>query len=92
FYAAARMKEDGMRTILADMLTAAGVGFTKLPKGVERHERTADGERYGFYFNFSDEEAVLENVRGREILSQKELSGELRLAPLEAAVVMTERK
>lgn len=92
YYVAARMDESGMRRLFKNMLEAAGVEFTELPKGVERHVRTSDDGKYCFYFNFSNEEAGLENVWGRELLSGEELSGKLLLAPLEAAVVMPEIK
>lgn len=88
YYVAARMEESGMRKILKKMLEDSGVEAVKLPKGIERHQRTADGKTYCFYFNFTDEEAVIENVYGMELFSGKELSGKLLLSSFEMAVIL----
>ncbi len=90
YYVAARMESLGMQHIIEKMLKAANVEFTRLLPGVERHQRTAGKERYTFYFNFSKDEAVIETACKTELLSGKELTGALLLAPFEAAVVMSE--
>lgn len=92
YYVAARMELPGMKRLFKKMMKTAGVEFTELPKGVERHIRCADGENYAFYFNFSEEDVVLEGVCGTELLSGKEAAGELLLAPLEAAVIFKKIK
>lgn len=47
----ARLDDASMQHLYARTLKKAGVSMYKLPYGVERHTREADGMRYVFYLN-----------------------------------------
>lgn len=87
FYVAARLDDDAMRRLFADMLEAAGIAVNELPEGVERHTREADGKRFVFYLNCSDEPKCISGAEGTDLLTGKQAYGELALAKYQVAVL-----
>lgn len=87
FYVAARLDDDAMRRLFAGMLEAAGIAANELPEGVERHTREADGKRFVFYLNCSDEPKCISGAEGTDLLTGKQVDGELALAKYQVAVL-----
>ena len=58
-----------------------------MPPLIEYHERAAGGEVYGFYLNLSDKENTVSDVKGYDLISQKEVNGMLTLDGYGVAVI-----
>ena len=83
--------EAALRKFVAGMLREAGVATPVAPPdGVMHASRVADdGTRLVFLLNHNDEPAAVElgSLRGRELLSGREVSGRLDLSGGEVAIV-----
>lgn len=80
-----------MRSLFETMLTDAGIAVKKLPEGVEYHKRQGEDRAYEFYLNHSQEEAVIENVTGINLLTGEKINGTLSVAAYDVAVVCTKQ-
>lgn len=87
YYVAARLDDGSMQRLFANMLRDAGVVVQELPEGVERHTREADGKRYVFYLNCSDEPKTVTGAKGTELLTGMRADGSLELKKYQAAVL-----
>lgn len=87
YYVAARTKAADLAPLFEQMLKNAGITPNKMPPQILYHERSADGERYGFYLNLADNETEVKNVHGFDLVSGKEIDGTLKLANYGVAVV-----
>lgn len=75
---------------LGDALDAAGVRpVHEAPPGVEVTRRDGPDSSYLFLLNHTDDEAVVTGLAGEDLLTGTAVRGELRLAPLGAAVLST---
>lgn len=87
YYVAARMDDTAMQLIFERMLTNAGMEFRRLPEGVTRHTREADGKSYTFYLNCTGEEQMVADVHGTDLLTGEQVDGDLPLAKYGVAVL-----
>jgi beta-galactosidase len=83
---AARLDEATMKALYEHLLTEAGIAIHKLPEGVERHTRTADGVTYTFYLNCTGEQQCVEGVQGTDLLTGSSVDGTLILEKYGVAV------
>lgn len=87
YYVAARIDEEAQTRLCRMLLEEAGLNPRQLPDGIEVHTREAEGDRYTFYMNTSNETKQLTDVTGTDILNASVLSGKLELEPLGLAIV-----
>ncbi len=87
YYVAARIEGSALRKIIAQMADNAWVEKKPLPANVIRHVRTAEGESYEFYLNCSEETSTVNDVTGLDLVTGKEIAGELTLERYGVAVV-----
>lgn len=87
YYVAARLDDASMQHLFEKLFTEAGIQIYKLPDGVERHTRKADGTEFTFYLNCTEETQNIENVQGTDILTGKETNGTLVLEKYGVAVI-----
>ena len=87
YYVGARVETTCMEEILRTLLAETGVAAKELPKNVEYHKREADGEVYEFYMNYNEEAVAVEVEAGVDLLTGKEVSGNVELTGLESMVV-----
>lgn len=87
YYVAARLDDGAMQRLFANMLKDAGIAVQELPEGVERHTREADGKRYVFYLNCSEETKKIDGVKGTDLLTGRPVDGVLELAKYQVAVI-----
>ena len=86
-YIAARLDDASMQHLYARTLKKAGVSMYKLPYGVERHTREADGIRYVFYLNDTTGPQIVSGVEGIDLLTGEVIKGILTLEPYGVACV-----
>lgn len=87
YYVAARLDDGAMIRLFEKLLQAAGIPVSELPDGVERHTREADGKKYVFYLNCSDEPKTVSGVWGANLLDGQQVTGELQLTAYGTAVI-----
>ena len=87
YYVAARTKAADLAPFFEQMLVNAGITPNKMPPQILYHERSGDGERYGFYLNLADCETAVENVYGFDLVSKAEINGKLVLGNRAVAVI-----
>lgn len=75
YYVAARMDDAAMKRILARVLKRAGIAVRILPEGVTCHTREADGKRYTFFLNCTEEPQTVQDVHGTELLTGLQADG-----------------
>ncbi len=87
-YIAARLDDASMQHLYARTLKKAGVSMYKLPYGVERHTREADGMRYVFYLNdTTGYRRFVSGAEGIDLLTGEVNQGILTLEPYGVACV-----
>lgn len=86
-YIAARLDDASMQRLYARTLKKAGVSMYKLPYGVERHTREADGMQYVFYLNDTTEPQIVSGAQGIDLLTGETIKGILTLEPYGVACV-----
>ena len=86
-YIAARLDDASMQRLYARTLKKAGVSMYKLPYGVERHTREADGMQYVFYLNDTTEPQIVSGAQGIDLLTGEMIKGILTLEPYGVACV-----
>ena len=87
YYVACRMAPGDMKELFGEILSNAGIEGKELPEGVEYHVRYGAQKTFEFYLNASGKQITLSGVFGRELLEEKEISGELTLEPCAVAVI-----
>lgn len=90
YYYAARVGANDMRPIFEEMLTCAGIATIQLPEGVEYHVRECGQKRYYFYLNTTEETKVVKQAEGVDLLTGKEVTGELTLSKYDVAILKKE--
>ena len=86
-YIAARLDDASMQRLYARTLKKTGVSMYKLPYGVERHTREADGMQYVFYLNDTTEPQIVSGAQGIDLLTGETIKGILTLEPYGVACV-----
>ena len=89
YYVAARTDGARMESLFEKMLTDAGIPVRRLPEGVECHVRTGESGSYAFYLNNTLEAVSLPGITGRDLVTDREVAGELTLPACGVAVVHT---
>lgn len=87
YYYAARVKAADMVPLFEKMLKDADVAVKKMPQHVEYHKREGENGSYEFYLNLSQDTVTVENVKGFDMVSEKEVDGVLTLGEYQVAVV-----
>jgi len=87
YYLACRISPNDIEFIYREMLENVGIVYTKLPQGIEKHSRFSEDARYDFYLNCTDHEINLNNVSGKELITNTKLAGTLTLGKYQVAVV-----
>lgn len=87
YYVGARIGQEAMQNLYINMLHAVGMEQKSLPVGVEFHVRSREGKQYQFYLNITEEEAVINGVKGMDLVSGKAVNDILVLPAYTAAVV-----
>lgn len=81
YYVGCRMHLRDMRPILAAVAADAGLVPENVPEGVEHHMRYGDGVGYSFWLNIGGKPVKIPGVRGKDLLSAKEIDGNETLEP-----------
>ena len=87
YYVACRTNQNDIEFLYREMLEHAGIAYTKLPVGVEKHTRFADDAKYDFYLNGNTEDVTVKDLAGVELLTGENVSGTLVLKGYGVAVV-----
>ena len=80
YYVACRTNQKDIEFLYREMLEHAGIVYTKLPEGVEKHTRYGENVQYDFYLNGNTEEVTV-------LLTGEDISGALILKGYDVAVV-----
>ena len=87
YYVACRTNQNDIEFLYREMLEHAGIAYTKLPVGVEKHTRLTDDAKYDFYLNGNTEDVTVKDVAGVELLTGENVSGTFVLKGYGVAVV-----
>lgn len=87
YYMACRIAAQDMYGFFERILTEAGIAVKRLEEGVEYHVRVADDVVYEFYLNTTRETKTVEDVIGKELLTEEAMNGRLELKPYGVAVI-----
>ncbi|MBR5637080.1 MAG: beta-galactosidase [Pseudobutyrivibrio sp.] len=87
YYVACRTNQHDIEFIYREMLEHASVPFKKLPDGIEMHSRFAEDIRYDFYLNPTSETKIIPDVSGTDLLTEENISGELKLEKYQIAII-----
>ncbi len=87
YYVAARTDADQMLPLFEKMLTDAEIPMRKLPEGVEYHVRSGEEGNFAFYLNCTTREVTLSGVKGRDLVTDREIEDSLTLPGYGVAVV-----
>ena len=87
YYVAARIDEEAQTRLCKMLLEEAGLNPRQLPDGIEVHTREAEGDKYTFYMNTTNETKCVEAVTGTNLLDDTVVAGKLELEPLGLAIV-----
>ena len=87
YYVAARIDEEAQTRLCEMLLEEAGLNPRQLPDGIEVHTREAEGDKYTFYMNTTNETKCVEAVTGTNLLDDTVVAGKLELEPLGLAIV-----
>lgn len=87
YYVACRMAAADMKDLFVEVLSNAGIAGKDLPEGVEYHVRYGAEKSFEFYLNVSGTQITLSGVSGKDLIGEKEISGELTLEPCGVAVI-----
>lgn len=90
WYVGARLDNKTMKKIVRWICDEASVKIREMPMQTECHLREHDGYKYQFYFNYGQEEAIITECFGTELLSGKLAEGILYLEPMGVAVIQSE--
>ena len=90
YYVGTELDDPGLDRTIDRLLTSAGVTPSGLPAGVEVIRRTAPEATYAFVINHTADEVLLA-ANGHELLDDRKVDGELRVAPGGCAVVRETR-
>ena len=87
YYVAARIPAKDMVPLLEDMLNDAGITAKKMPENIEYHVRSGEEGTYEFYLNIAAAPVAVPNVKGYDLVSQKDVDGTILLDGYGVAVV-----
>ncbi len=87
YYVACRTRQSAIEYVYREMLEHAGVDYSKLPDGIEKHSRYDGDIKYDFYLNCTDSEITVRNVNGINLIDSNEITGLLTLKAYEVAVI-----
>lgn len=91
YYVGARIEESAMAEIFKKMLEQAEICLPQISEGVEVHTREDRDMKYTFYLNVTDEEKQVEQVKGKNLLTDEKIDGILGLKAYEVAVIQNRR-
>lgn len=91
YYVACRTNQADIEFIYREMLDNAGIVYTKLPIGIEKHTRYSDEYRYDFYLNCTSDAIAVSNITGLNLLNNLETEDKLKLNSYEVAVIKNPR-
>ncbi|MBR1623206.1 MAG: beta-galactosidase, partial [Pseudobutyrivibrio sp.] len=75
YYVACRTLQSDIEFIYREMLDNAGITYSKLPSGIEKHTRYSEDACYDFYLNCTNEPVNLSKVNGYDLLSKADIAG-----------------
>lgn len=81
YYQAARCSLSQMSGFFEKLLEEAKIETKQLPRGIEFHKRYGTEGVYEFYLNISEEDIVLNNIHGENVISQEQLDGSVKIEP-----------
>lgn len=87
YYVACRLNPNDMKDIFSDIYHETGIVQKKLPQQVEYHVRYGENNCYEFYLNQSQESCAVQEVKGIDLITGKEINGELALDACQVAVI-----
>lgn len=87
YYIACRTNQHDIEFVYREILEYADIVYTKLPVGVEKHSRYADGIQYDFYLNVTEDTQTLSGIQGTDLLSDSEIDGSLNLERYQVAII-----
>ncbi|MGN0341368.1 MAG: beta-galactosidase [Roseburia sp.] len=90
YYVAARLDDETMIRLIGQLLEKAQIPTFRLPEGVEHHTREADGEKFDFYLNCSDQPVDVEVLSGTELLTGEKVSGKYHMNPYGVCIIARE--
>lgn len=91
YYVACRLASRDMEELFEEMLDAAEISYRKdLPTGVECHSRYSEKHRYEFLLNTGEEDVTIPQLRGYDLLSQKNIEGAVVLPKREVLILKTD--
>ena len=71
------------------LLEEAQIETKQLPRAIEFHKRHGTEGVYEFYLNISEEDIVLNNIHGENVISQEQLDGSVKIEFLEPQRAVT---
>ena len=87
YYQAARCDYSKMDLFFETLLHDAQINFKKLPEGLEHHRRIGSNKVFDFYLNTSDHKIKVKNIKGKNLINEEQISGDVILLPKDNLVV-----
>lgn len=87
YYQAARCDYSKMDLFFETLLHDAQINFKKLPEGLEHHRRIGNNKVFDFYLNTSDHKIKVKNIKGKNLINEEQISGDVILLPKDNLVV-----
>lgn len=87
YYVACRTAQPDIEYLYREMLDKAGIVYTKLPIGIEKHIRYADDAQYDFYLNTNTDTTFLTGIHGRDLLTGEDIDGTLELKKYQVTII-----
>ena len=86
-YIGARIDDASFGRIMELLLTEAGISYSRLPGGIEYHEREYEGTRFAFYLNYNESAVTVNGVNGHDLISNEEINGDMVIERLGVKIV-----
>ncbi len=87
YYQAARCDADSLSRLLKCILSNEEIPYNTLKTGLEKYTRYSEDSIYTFYLNASDEETVVNNISGTNLVTGEPVDGTVRLSSKDFVIV-----
>lgn len=91
YYVAARLKPADMRTLFIKILEDAKISYRTDLKDIEIHTRVGENGSYTFYLNHSEEEKIVSDVCGVDLVTDQMIENCLKLEKYGVAIIYSQK-
>lgn len=92
WYVGARLEDSAMKSLLLQVLEAAGIPICEIPEEVEYHCRENGKYRYHFWMNYGKDKVTISEVKGEDLLTGECVQKEIFVDPMDVRIVRESRE